>query len=281
MTSISEALTVAVQRLHGLQDSDCSLEAQLLLAHALERDRSWLYAWPEYELSGDQEKSYVKLLKRRARGVPIAYITGEREFWSLPFQVTADTLIPRPETELIVSTSLQLADKHQSVSLLDLGTGCGAIAVALASERPAWSITATDASAEALAVAETNANSLGTSSIRFIQGNWFDPLGRDGKFHLIVGNPPYVAEKDPHLHLGDLRYEPPGALGSGSDGLHDLRQIIAGAPAWLHIQGWLLVEHGMDQGAPVRKLFQDAGFCEVSSKKDMEHRERMTMGRWR
>lgn len=280
MTSISEALTLAAQRLHGLQDSDGSLEAQLLLAHTLERDRSWLYAWPEYELSGDQEQSYFKLLNLRVKGVPIAYITGEREFWSLPFKVTSDTLIPRPETELIVSTTLQLADKHQSVSLLDLGTGCGAIAIALASERPSWSITATDGSGEALAVAETNAGRLGTSNIRFIQGNWFDPLERNGKFHLIVSNPPYVAEKDAHLQRGDLRYEPPGALGSGSDGLHDLRQIIAAAPAWLHIDGWLLVEHGMDQGAPVRELFQDAGFCEVSSKKDMAHLERMTMGRW-
>ena len=266
--------------MHGLQDSDSSLEAQLLLAYALERDRSWLYAWPEYELSGEQEQSYFGLLNHRARGVPIAYITGEREFWSLPFKVTTDTLIPRPETELIVATVLQLADKNQAVSLLDLGTGCGAIAITLASEHPSWSITATDGSMAALAIAETNAGRLGTSNIRFIHGNWFAPLEKNSKFHIIVSNPPYVAENDAHLQRGDLRYEPPGALSSGPDGLHDLQQIVTGAPEWLHSDGWLLVEHGMDQGASVRKLFQDAGFCEVGSNNDLEHRERMTMGRW-
>ena len=280
MTTIDRALSVGLQRLGGLQDSDSSLEAQLLLAHTLQRDRSWLYAWPEYELRAEQEQAYFEMLNRRARGVPVAYITGEREFWSLPFKMTADTLIPRPETELIVSSVLQLAAKNQAVSLLDLGTGCGAIAISLASERPSWAITATDGSSKALAVAETNADRLGTSNIRFIHGNWFGPLQSDNKFHIIVSNPPYVAENDPHLQRGDLRHEPPGALSSGPDGLNDLRQIIAGAPQWLHSAGWLLVEHGMDQAAAVRKLFQDAGFCEVNSSNDLEHRERMTMGRW-
>lgn len=280
MISLSEALKSGAQLLHGLPDSNNRLEAQLLLAHALERDRSWLYAWPEYELNKDQEQSYFELLDRRAKGIPIAYITGEREFWSLPLKVTEDTLIPRPETELIVSTALQLADHDQPISLLDLGTGSGAIAIALATECTRWSVTATDASRKALSIAKTNAGRLGTPQVDFIHGDWFNPLGKDSRFHMIISNPPYVAENDAHLQRGDLRYEPPGALSSGADGLRDLRRIISQAPAWLHINGWLLVEHGMDQGSSVRKLFQDAGFCEISSKTDLEHRERMTMGRW-
>jgi release factor glutamine methyltransferase len=281
MTIVSEALTFGIQQLQGPQNSDSRLEAQLLLAHTLERDRSWLYAWPEYELNEEQERSYLGLLSRRAKGIPIAYITGEREFWSLPFKVTEDTLIPRPETELIVATVLQLADHDQSISLLDLGTGSGAIAITLASEHPSWSITATDASRKALTVAETNARQLGTPHIHFVQGDWFDPLEKNSKFHIIVSNPPYVAEHDAHLQSGDLRYEPPGALSSGLDGLRDLRQIIAQAPAMLHAGGWLLVEHGMDQAGSARKLFQDADFCEISSKTDLAHRERITMGCWR
>ncbi len=281
MTIISEALAFGAQQLQALQNSDCRFEAQLLLAHTLEQDRSWLYAWPEYELNEEQERSYFGLLDRRARGIPIAYITGEREFWSLPFKVTEDTLIPRPETELIVSTALQLADHDQSISLLDLGTGSGAIAITLASERPSWSITATDGSGEALVVAKTNADQLGTSHIQFIQGDWFAPLKTNSRFHIIVSNPPYVAENDAHLQSGDLKYEPPAALSSGLDGLSDLRQIVDGAPAWLHADGWLLVEHGMDQASAVRQLFLDAGFCKISSKADLANLERMTMGCWR
>lgn len=261
MTMVSEALAFGAQQLQALRNSDCRFEAQLLLAHALEHDRSWLYAWPEYELNEEQEHLYFGLLNHRAKGIPIAYITGEREFWSLPFKVTEDTLIPRPETELIVSTALQLPDHDQSVSLLDLGTGSGAIAITLASERPTWSITATDRSGNALVVAKTNADLLGTSHIRFLQGDWFAPLTPNSKYHIIVCNPPYVAENDAHLQSGDLRYEPPAALSSGLDGLSDLRQIVDRAPAWLHAGGWLLVEHGMDQGSAVRELFLDAGFC--------------------
>lgn len=280
MTSLSEALTLGAQLLHEPANSNSRLEAQLLLAHTIERDRSWLYAWPEVELSRDQELAYFRLLKHRANGIPIAYITGEREFWSLPLKVTEDTLIPRPETETLISTILQLADHDRGISLLDLGTGSGAIAIALASEAPSWSITATDASGKALAVAETNACQLNAAHINFIQGDWFEPLEKNNKFHIIVSNPPYVAENDVHLQQGDLRYEPPHALSSGADGLLDLRQIISQAPAWLHNNGWLLVEHGMNQGASVRKLFQNTGFREIITKADLEHRDRITMGNW-
>ena len=163
MSIVAEALALGVRQLGGLQNCDSKLEAQLLLAHTLERDRSWLYAWPEYELQAQQEQLYFKLLKRRAEGIPMAYIIGEREFWSLPFKVTEDTLIPRPETELIVAATLQLAGREQSISLLELGTGSGAIAISLAGERPSWHSTATDKSTHALAVAKSNASSLGAS----------------------------------------------------------------------------------------------------------------------
>lgn len=278
MSMVSEALALGVQQLGGLQNCDVKLEAQLLLAHTLERDRSWLYAWPEYKLHEEQEHLFFSLLHRRAKGVPLAYITGEREFWSLPFKVTEDTLIPRPETELIVATTLQLANRTQPISLLDLGTGSGAIAISLAREHPSWHITATDSSTTALAVAATNASQLGVAHIQFVHGDWFSPLQRNNRFHIIVSNPPYVAADDAHLQSGDLIHEPQGALSSGPDGLSDLRHIINEAPGWLHTDGWLLVEHGMDQGSAVRKLFQDAGFCNISTSTDLEQRERMTMG---
>lgn len=280
MRRLSEALKLGARLLHELPDCDSRLEAQLLLAHTLEQERSWLYAWPEYELNQKQEQAYFRLLNHRAGGMPIAYITGEREFWSLPFKVTEDTLIPRAETELIVSTVLQLADQDRGISLLDLGTGSGAIAIALASEFPSWFITATDASSKALSVAETNASRLNASHIQFIHGDWFHALEKDHKFHIIVSNPPYVADNDVHLQQGDLRYEPSGALSSGADGLYDLRQIITEAPAWLHSEGWLLVEHGMVQGASVQELFQDTGFSKIITKADLEHRDRITMGCW-
>lgn len=279
MSIVAEVLALGAQQLGSLQNCDSRLEAQLLLAHTLERDRSWLYAWPEYELQAQQEHLYFNLLKRRIEGIPMAYIIGEREFWSLPFKVTEDTLIPRPETELIVAATLQLAGLEDSVSLLELGTGSGAIAISLASERPSWHITATDRSANALVVAASNARRLGAPQVRFIHGDWFGPLEQNDRFHIIVSNPPYVAENDPHLHSGDLVFEPREALSSGPDGLKDLQRIISEAPAWLQPEGWLLVEHGLGQGAAVRNLFQAAGFYEISTYTDLEQRDRMSMGR--
>lgn len=254
------------------------MEARLLLSYALQRNSSWLYAWPEHELDQQQEQVYFELVKRRAEGEPISYITGEQEFWSLPFKVTPDTLIPRQETELIIETALQLAKPDQAIALLDLGTGSGIIAITLASECPGWIITASDHSESALAVARINASQLNTSHINFVQGDWFEPLEKNGKFHIITSNPPYVAKDDPHLQRGDLRFEPASALSSGRSGLEDIQHIVSQTPLWLHQGGWLLVEHGMEQGAEVREIFQQAGFGRISSKTDLAKLERMTMG---
>ncbi len=278
MSTLSTVLQNAAQLLLELPEDERMMEARLLLSHTLQRDPSWLYAWPEHEIGKQQEQVYFDLLERRAAGEPIAYIMGEQEFWSLPFRVTPDTLIPRPETELIIEMVLQLVKSAHPISLLDLGTGSGIIAITLANECPSWIISASDRSQNALAVARTNANQLSASHINFIQGDWFEPLEKGSKFHIITSNPPYVAEDDPHLQQGDLRYEPVSALSSGRAGLQDLAQIISQAPLWLHLGGWLLVEHGMEQAAEVRKIFQQAGFCKISSKIDLADLERMTMG---
>ena len=255
-------------------------DAKPLLAHALGRPASWLYAHGDEPVTPELARRFESLVLARLGGQPVAYLTGSRGFWSLELRVTPATLIPRPETELLVELALArlpLAPAPQRVA--DLGTGSGAIALAIARERPLVQIVATDASMEALAVATANAAAHAIGNVQFGHGNWWEPLGGQ-QFDLVASNPPYIAEGDRHLEEGDLRFEPASALSSGIDGLDAIRQIVAGAGAHLHAGGWLLLEHGWEQAAAVRALLVQAGFSEVASERDLESRERVTLGRW-
>lgn len=277
MTCVRTLLERASRTLAASVDEP-KLESQILLAHVLGRERAWLYAWPEHIPDDVQVARFEELITQRALGHPVAHLVGRREFWSMTLSVDTHTLIPRPETELLVEAALQL-DLPEDARVLDLGTGSGAIALALAGERPGWRIVALDRSIQALAVAQTNARSLGKSNIRFIAGHWYDALSPQSAFDLILSNPPYVAEGDPHLGLGDLRFEPAQALVSGTDGLDDIRQIVAAAPAHLRRGGWLWLEHGNDQGGPVVELLRRRGFEEVVLRRDLAGHERLSGGR--
>ena len=253
-------------------------DAEPLLAHALGRDRAWLFAHATDPVAAAEAAAVRALVERRAGGEPVAYLTGRRGFWTLDLQVGPDTLIPRPETELLVELALARLDPQEPARVADLGTGSGAIALAIASERPLAAVVATDVAKATLAVAVANAQAAGLDNVWFRRGDWCQALGGD-RFDLIASNPPYIAEGDPHLAQGDLRHEPARALASGPDGLDAIRAIVAAAPAHLVPGGWLLLEHGLDQGAAVRALLQGAGFAEVGTVPDLERRDRVTLGR--
>lgn len=273
--TVAAALRAAAIR---LGPGDGAGEAAILLAHALGVDRAWLIAHGSDPLSADAAERFEALMARRAVGEPVAYLVGWRGFHTLELAVSPAVLIPRPETELLVELALARMPVDRPLAVLDLGTGSGAIAIAVAAARPRVQVTATDASTAALAVARANAERLGIANVEFIKGSWWAPLaGR--RFDLVLSNPPYIAECDPHLDSGDLRFEPRSALAAGADGLDDLRIIAAGACAHLEAGGWLLVEHGFDQGAAVRSLFADAGLEPVATHRDLEGRERVTVGR--
>ncbi len=253
------------------------VDAEWLLLHVLVQPRSWLFAHRDDPLPDAATRAFRALVERRARGEPVAYLTGRRGFWSLDLEVDASVLIPRPETELLVELALTRLPRR-APRVADLGTGSGAIALALAHERPDAQVFAVDASTGALAVAQRNAGRLGLANIVFRQGDWFEPLSGE-RFDLVASNPPYIAEGDPHLGAGDLRFEPAQALASGVDGLDAIRRIVRDAPAYLHPGGWLLLEHGLEQAAAVRALLQGAGFAEVATHRDLERRDRITLGR--
>lgn len=279
MSTVAEALADARLRLHTLTDADPDLDARVLLGHVLGKPATWLYAWPDAELDAAQQVAFGDLVARRASGVPVAHLTGQREFWGLTLAVSPATLIPRPDTELLVETALQLGGDREDLRVLDLGTGSGAVALAIAHERPHWQVTATDVSDAALGVARQNARDLGLT-VRLLGGHWFDALPHGERFDLILSNPPYVCADDPHLARGDVVHEPRSALAAGADGLDDLRRIVAGAPAWLAANGWLAVEHGWDQGPAVRALFQGAGFGAIATRQDLGARDRVTAGQY-
>jgi release factor glutamine methyltransferase len=255
-------------------------EAAQLLAHVLDRSRGWLYAHGDALVPAQEAARFRQLVERRAAGEPIAYLVGARGFWRFDLAVTPDTLIPRPETELLVELALARIALDAPARVADLGTGSGAIALAIASERPRARMVAVDVSGEALEVARGNAAMLGIDNVEFRRGDWLAPLDGE-RFDLIASNPPYIAEGDVHLARGDLRFEPHGALASGADGLDAIRVIAATAPKHLRDGGWLLVEHGWEQGPAVRALFEAAGFVDVATERDLEQRDRVTLGRHR
>jgi len=265
----------AAARLAG---PDARHEAEILLLHALGRDRAWLFAHGTELMPDDQADAFEALLHRREAGEPVAYLIGRRGFWTLDLRVTPDTLIPRAETERLVELALERLPPARRARIVDLGTGSGAIALAVASERPQAEVIATDLSAAALAVAQDNARTHGIANVAFRPGRWYVPLQGE-RFDLIASNPPYIADGDPHLSQGDLRHEPASALSSGAYGLDDIDEIIAGASTHLHPRGWLLIEHGHDQGPAVRERMRDAGLIEVATAQDLEGRARVTLGR--
>lgn len=271
--SVAQALLWAKEQLEAMDEA--ALDAEILLAHAINKNRTWLKTWPEYLLSDDQISQFEDFISRRRRGEPTAYIIGEQEFWSLTFEVTSDTLIPRPETELLVEQALQRILLDQKCTIADLGTGSGAIALAIASERPQATVWALDMSEPALKVAEANAQSNKIGNVAFEQGSWLNEW-QHGLLDMIVSNPPYVAPNDPHL--ADLVYEPVTALVAEDKGLSDIRQITQQATEHLKPGGYLLFEHGYDQGAAVREILQQTGFEQIETVKDYAGLDRVTLG---
>ncbi|MCC5811155.1 MAG: peptide chain release factor N(5)-glutamine methyltransferase [Ectothiorhodospiraceae bacterium] len=261
--------------LAGAGDSP-RLEAELLCAHGLGADRSLCFSHPERLLSAEEEKRCRTLLEKRRLGEPVAYLLGRRGFWTLDLEVDARVLIPRPETELLVERCLAHVPADADGALADLGTGSGAIALALASERPNCPVTAVELSRDALSVARANARRLGLE-VEWLRGSWLAPLaGR--QFMLIASNPPYVADNDPHLREGDVRHEPLPALTAGPDGLDALHRIVADAPAHLQPGGWLVLEHGYNQRAAVQLLLQHAGFTNIACHRDLAGQPRVSEG---
>jgi release factor glutamine methyltransferase len=254
------------------------LDAELLLLHVINKNRVFLFSHHDEIVTRVQLKAFQQLLKRRIHGEPVAYILQHREFWSLPFKVTADTLIPRTDTERLVELALRCA-VPRCARVLDLGSGTGAIGCALASEQKEWSVLAIEKNEAALAVLRENITALKLGNVTTQYSDWFASVARQA-FDIIVSNPPYIAEADPHLSQGDLRFEPRSALTSGHTGLRDIEHIVAEARFYLSHQGWLLLEHGYDQGAEVNALMKLKGYSEVVTKQDLAGNDRVTLGRW-
>jgi release factor glutamine methyltransferase len=253
------------------------LEAEVLLSHVLGVSRAWIYANADKAVEDQHIEQFFSCVERRASGEPMAYITGSREFWSLSLKITNDVLVPRPETELLVETALEHIPPGAGWRVADLGTGSGAVALALAYERPHCEVYATDISASALRVARENALRLNLPRIHFHQGSWFEAL--PGRFHVIVSNPPYIANADPHLLMGDCRFEPEAALSPGKDGMSAIHAIATGARVALENHGFLIFEHGYDQGQQSRTLLKQLGYLEVQTVRDLAGLERVTVGR--
>lgn len=278
MTQAKTIKTILQSAAEKLLTEDAKLEAQLLLQHILNVNRAWLIAHENDALEANIHAAFEALLNRRLNGEPMAYILGCREFYGLDLMVTPDTLIPRPDTETLVEVALAKISNVPNQSILDLGTGTGAIALAVAKNRPQASITAVDASVGALKVAKQNAENLSIHNIEFVFSNWFENL-ENQKFDVIVSNPPYIEDQDIHLTQGDLRFEPISALASGVDGLDDIRQIIGDCLIHLKPQAWLMLEHGYNQAAQVADLMADVGLTNIETIKDLGNNDRVTVGK--
>ena len=273
--SIKQLLEQATRRLNT---ESARLDAEVLLAHVLQQPRSHFHAWPEKLLPAESREQFDQLLQRRLKGEPVAYLTGKREFWSLALSVNTDTLIPRPETETLVAQALRRIPADQPQLIADLGTGSGAIALAIARERPHCEIIAVDIDEAAIETARLNAQRLDIHSIVFHTGDWCEPL-TGMQLDMIVSNPPYIAESDPHLLSGDVRFEPRTALAAGAQGMDELRRIARCAVNYLQAGGWLLMEHGYDQGLLARQLLEGTGFTEVIDYTDDAGQDRVIAGR--
>ncbi len=270
---ISEALSLT----EGVSSDTPKLDVELLLSEVLQVNRTYLYTWPDKSLTDAQETQFKALLAQRVSGKPIAHLLGYRAFWSFDLEVNDKTLIPRPDTELLVETALTLFD-DQPIDALDLGSGTGAIALALASERPAWKLLGVDRIDDAVALAQRNASKLGITNIRFAEGSWFEPVTH--AFDLIVSNPPYIDPQDQHLSQGDVRFEPLSALVAADSGRADLALIIEQAPGYLNPGGWLVLEHGYDQAEWVAEKLSEQGFSNLKQLKDLGGNMRVSAGQW-
>lgn len=278
MPTLDETSRAASQLLANVSDS-ARLDAELLIAHALDIPRSRFVSDPEQALDSPQLDKIQNLIRRRAKGEPVAYILGYKHFWDLELQVTPAVLIPRPDTELLVETALTLFNENAEINVLELGTGSGAIALAIAKARPHWHVCATDDSHQALEIAIDNAEHYRLSNLSLLQSHWFDGLETDKRYNLILSNPPYIPAHDPHLQQGDVRFEPQQALVSGEDGLDAIRHLIPSSKDYLLAGGWLLLEHGYNQGKQVQTLFVEHAYQDVQQRKDLGGHVRVTMGR--
>ena len=276
--SIQNSLSLAADNLSAVSDS-ALLDAEVLLSYCLHKTRSFLRAWPDKSLSAEQFESFWNLVQKRQQGQPIAYLTGEREFWSRSFTVNPDVLIPRPDTELLIEISLNLFYAQQIGNILDLGTGSGILGITLAAERPLAKVIATDISPVALQVAQANAKRLSVSNVQFLQSNWFEAIA-ETTFDLIISNPPYIPADDPHLQQGDVRFEPQTALVSADNGLKDIGILVAQARNHLIPGGHLLIEHGYNQQSAVQDIFNAFNYQQVATHHDLSGNPRVTSGLW-
>jgi release factor glutamine methyltransferase len=276
--NVSELIRQASKQLDLVSDSP-RLDAELLLGTVLRKSRAQLYSYGNMPVSQDDQLLFGELLHKRLGGMPVAHITGTKEFWSLPLKVTADTLVPRPETELLIEQALERIPEDENTKVLDLGTGSGAVILAIGSERPNAELHATDTSKDAIEVAEENSSSC-RQSVRWYIGSWLEPVEKQ-KFDVIVSNPPYIGFEETGLTDPELQFEPDQALYSGDDGLDAIRLIVDGAPKNLNSSGWLLLEHGFAQGEAVRQLMAQHGFVEISTICDSAGHPRVSSGRIR
>ncbi len=278
INTVENLLSIAIQQLDNTSPS-ARLDAEILLAFSLNKSRTWLRTWPEQRVDQSVSNQFNQLIEQRHQGLPIAYLIGQREFWAHTFQVSKDVLIPRPETELLVEHCLHIILPDQPQLILELGTGSGAIAISIAAEHPQAQITATDISQPALEIARINADSAAVSNIQFLQSDWFNNIDKRG-FALIISNPPYIEQNDPHLQQGDVRFEPRLALTSGSDGLRDIQIIAQQAQNHLATNAYLALEHGYNQHLAVAQILSNNHYTNIKNHHDLQGNPRITIAQY-